>query len=136
MVNLNFNYLFSQEQLLGIIWIKFEALLVSLWSKWIQCSHRNLLKVSLSSFLISRFKNVRVSNIHLFLLSLTYKKRKYCFGVKFPKWKFWWIYTFWGLLNPKIIFLAFGLCVCLLSAYSKTNFSRIFQFGILHLRHR
>ena len=96
-----------------------------------------------------------------FLLSLTYKKKKYCFGVKFSKWRFWWIYTFWGLLNPKITFLTFGLCVCVcvcVSVYlwvcvsvcvslclclcvcyqhnSKTNYRRIFKFGILNLCHR
>ena len=47
-----------------------------------------------------------------FLLSLSYKQRKYCFWVKFSKWRFWWIYTFWGPLITKITFLAFGLCVC------------------------
>ena len=28
------------------------------------------------------------------------------------KWTFWWIDTIWGLLDPKITFLAFSLCVC------------------------
>ena len=46
------------------------------------------------------------------LLSLTYKYRKYCFWVKFSKWSFYWIYKFCGSQNPKIIFLAFGFCVC------------------------
>ena len=50
-----------------------------------------------------------------FLLSLTCKYRKYCFWVKLSKWRFWWIYTFWGLSfedwKVKITFLAFGLCM-------------------------
>ena len=54
-----------------------------------------------------------------FLLSLTYKQRKYCFSVKFSKWRFWWIYTFWGPLNPKITFLVFGLCLCLIGIIQK-----------------
>ena len=70
------------------------------------------------SYLLKRYlclKNILItseSRFGIFLLSLTYKKRKYCFWVKFSKWRFWWIYTFWSLLNPKITFLAFGLCVC------------------------
>ena len=75
--------------------------------------------------------------IDSFLLSLTYKYRKCCFFVKFSKWRFWWIYKFWSLLNPKITFLAFGLCVCVCYEHnSKTNKSRIFKFGILHLCHK
>ena len=71
------------------------------------------------------------------ILFLTYKLRKYCFGDKFSKWRFWWIYTFWEPLNPKITFLAFGLCVCVCYQHnSKTDCSRIFKFSILHLYHR
>ena len=78
------------------------------------------------------------------LHSLTYKYKKYCFWVKFSNWKFWWIYTFWGLLNPKITFLTNGLsvCVCVYLCVkvcyqhnSKTNYSRNIKFGILHLYH-
>ena len=62
------------------------------------------------------------------------------FQVKFSKWRFWWIYTFRGPLNPKITFLAFGLCVCVSVCprkcnqhHSKTNYSRNIKFAILHL---
>ena len=46
------------------------------------------------------------------LLSLTHKwHKKYCFRIKFLKFWFWWIFTFRGLLNPKMTFLVVGLFV-------------------------
>ena len=73
-----------------------------------------------------------------FLFSIS--RESIIFGSKFSKWRFWWIYTFWGLLNPKIIFLANGLCVCVSVCVcyqhnSKTNHSRNIKFGIQHLYH-
>ena len=55
----------------------------------------------------------RCVSIAIFILSYPgMVEREYCFCAKFSKLRFWWIYTFWGPLNPKITFLAIGLCVC------------------------
>ena len=84
-------------------------------------------------------------NLTLFTFSYPCNSREsIVFRSHFLKWKSWWIYILWGPRNPKIIFLAFGLCVCVyvgvgicLCDYnqhnSKTNNSRNIKFGILHL---
>ena len=68
--------------------------------------------------------------------------------IPFSNYRFWWIYPFWGPLNPKITFSVVGLCLCLCACLcvsvslcicclhnSKPNYSRIFNFNILHLYH-
>ena len=74
----------------------------------------------------------------LFYFLLPISRESIVFWVKFLKWRFWWIYTFWGPLNPKITFLANGLCVCVCVCVcyqhdSETNYSRNTKFGIQHL---
>ena len=67
--------------------------------------------------------NIFIMHHNPFLLSLNYKKKKYCLGVKFLKRTLWWIYMFWGVLYPKITFLAFCLrvrvCVSVISITQK-----------------
>ena len=91
-----------------------------------------------------------------FLLSLIHAMvEEVLFWVKISKCKFWWFYTLWGLLNPKIKFLEFGLCdlclrvrlcvyvsecvsVCVCVCYqrnTRTNCSRNMKFSILQLCH-
>ena len=76
----------------------------------------------------------------IFTFSYLYEQK--VLFVKFSKWRFGWIYTFWGPLNPKITFLANGLCVCVCESVClcvcyqhnlKTNYSRNIKFGILYL---
>ena len=91
--------------------------------------------------------SLEVKKSPVFLYSLTYKQRKYWVWFKFSKWRFWWVCTFWGLLNLEITFLAFSLCVCVFLSLSlcvcvfykhntKTNYSRVFKFDIIHLYHK
>ena len=99
------------------------------------------------SIIHNTFWSARVRNdgVTSFLLSATHACMvKYCFGIKFSKLRFWWIYTIWDSLNNKIKFLAVGLCVCVCTYIymcvcvcylnnSKTNYSKNSKFGILHM---
>ena len=71
---------------------------------------------------------------HLFFYFLLPMVEKYCVWVKFSKWRFLMIYTYWGYLKPKNTFLAIGLWVCY-QHNSKSSYSRNIKFGILHLYH-
>ena len=102
------------------------------------CTHDSIKNYADITFIFLHGINIR--NMHLLLLLLLLfhfyfllpiSRESIVLGVKFSKWRFWWICTFWGSLNPKITFLAFGLCVCVSVCYqhnSKTNYSRIFKF--------
>ena len=57
--------------------------------------------------------------------------RQYCFWMKFLKWIFWWIYTFWFPLNPKITFSMVCPCMSVSNITEKTNCSRNFKLSII-----
>ena len=65
------------------------------------------------------------------LLSLCYRVSG--FVANFRNGDFWWIYMFWGPLNPKVSFLLIGLfsvCVC---SQHNSNYRTNSKFDILHL---
>ena len=53
--------------------------------------------------------------LHFYFLLPTLNRKSAVFGINFSKLRFCKIYTFWGLLNPKIIFItvspSFFVCV-------------------------
>ena len=73
-----------------------------------------------------------------FFYFLVHGKESIRFGSNLQNGNFLELYMFWGPLNPEIIFLAVGLCVCLSVCYqhnSKTNYSRIIKLGFLYSYH-
>ena len=54
--------------------------------------------------------SIKTKKDFFFIFSYLYLE-KISFWRKFSKLRFWWIYTFWGLLSPKTTFLAFSMCV-------------------------
>ena len=78
---------------------------------------------------------------HLFTFSAIRSIEKVLHLPKKSTSRFWWMFTFWGPLNPKKVFLACRLCVCVsvcLSVYvsvcghhnSKNNWASSTKFGM------
>ena len=75
-----------------------------------------LIKMLPSFYFLENF-NSKYICAYLLLFLIHVWQRKHSFGVKFWELRFWWIYTFWDLLNRKVSFLAVGLCVCICMCY-------------------
>ena len=114
-----------------------KSIFITCCENWIKRNAKRNFKLSFSF----RNKNVNFSRGRKFFVdSLTcylpmYGRERIVWGVKFLKWGFWWDYSFWSHLKPKITLLAFGLCVCY-QHNSRTNYSNNMIFGILHFYHR
>ena len=77
-------------------------------------------------------RNWQLPTTFSFVFALTYTWwRKYWLRVEFSTLRFSLIQTFWGSLNPKIIFLAVDLCVCYQHSPWKKNNIGNFKFSIL-----
>ena len=95
---------------------------------------QNLTEPATYFTIISLFQNPSlILTSRALLLSLTCKQRKYCFWVKFWKWRFDG-FTCFECESENHIFSKWSVCICY-QHNSKTNYSRIFKFGILHLYH-
>ena len=64
----------------------------------------------LLAVVLKTFETLEQAAIFYFLLPIG--RESIAFGSNFTNGNFWWIYSFWGSLNPGITFLAVGLCVC------------------------
>ena len=83
-------------------------------SELVRFLHRTLQFNLSKSFFFFSLETILLHFCFLLLSLSLLSPCKYCFRIKFPKWRFWCIYTLWGPLNPKIIFLVgwSGVCVC------------------------
>ena len=101
-----------------------KKLWINIWKLGYLC-----LKVMHLSYRLVFFPN------HLITFSyLCNVRESIVFGSKFRNGVFDGFTRYEGPLNPKILFLAFGLCVCY-QHHSKTNYSKDIKFGSLHLYH-
>ena len=64
-----------------------------------------------------------------YLLSPIYSiQTNYCLYIKFFKLRFWWVYSYWSLLNLKISFLALSVCQRKVRFWDFCIFSHLYPY--------
>ena len=96
-------------------------------------------------FILAHSKSRLCIKALFFCRFLSIHSRKIIFLVKFSKLIFWWIFTFWSILNPEFTFFSgwyvggcVCMCVCMFVCYqnnAKTNYFRNSKLCILHSYH-